>query len=231
MTELRPNLPPTFAATRESLRALAAYVIAPYRKARTGRIGLRATGDGFGTPPLPDGSRVLVRADQLVLEPTAGATISTLEAAATFLDAPLSSDPGVGADLPPFDPGRPLDVDPDASLALGGWYALADASLAGLRATEPSTTEAQLWPEHFDLAVQVEALQMNVGFSPGDSFSAEPYVYVGPFDMAGLSAPYWNVSFGAMLTYSDLVSGSSPQRVAGTFIAEGVRLQRERLAG
>ena len=231
MTELRPNLPPTFAATRESLRALAAYVVAPYRKARTGRIGLRATGDGFGTPTLPGGTRVVVRGDELVLEPEASVTISTLEAAARFLDAPLSSDPGVGADLPPFDPGRPLDVDADASFALGDWYALADATLAALRGTEPSTTEAQLWPEHFDMAVQVEILQLNVGFSPGDGFSPEPYVYVGPHDTTALSAPYWNVSFGAMLAYGDLVSGFSPRRVAETFIAEGVRLQRERLAG
>ena len=37
--------------------------------------------------------------------------------------------------------------------------------------------------------------QANIGFSPGDSFSAEPYVYVGPFTRDGLGDGYWNALF------------------------------------
>ena len=59
------DLPPTFTATRNGLHRLACFVISPARKARTGRIGLRATGDGFGTPPFDDGSRIAVRGADL----------------------------------------------------------------------------------------------------------------------------------------------------------------------
>src|SRR5207342_1209321 len=69
LTSVLDPLPATFGETREGLRTLACYVIAPERKARTGRIGLRPTGDGFGTPPFEDGSRVLVRGDRLARQP------------------------------------------------------------------------------------------------------------------------------------------------------------------
>jgi hypothetical protein len=58
-------LPSTFAATRESLRALACYVISPARKARTGHISLEPTEGGFGTPPFDDGYRIAIRGARL----------------------------------------------------------------------------------------------------------------------------------------------------------------------
>ena len=125
-------LPPRFGLTRAGLRALACYVVAPARKAATGRIGLRPTGDGFGTPPFDDGTRIVVRGDELVREPGAGARITTLRAAAEFLVVELSPDPGVGHDLPPFEPDAQLDVDATASLALGAWYAFGQQMLDGL---------------------------------------------------------------------------------------------------
>src|SRR5256885_14329888 len=105
------SLPAEFAATRNALRALACYAISPARKIRTGRIGLRATGDGFGTPPFEDGSRILVRGDELVREPGDVVPIKTVRAAADFLGVDLSSDPGVGSDLPPYDPDAVLPID------------------------------------------------------------------------------------------------------------------------
>jgi hypothetical protein len=87
-------LPPGFGASCEALRALACYAIAPARKARTGRIGLRPTGDGFGTPLFDDGTRILVRGDRLVLEPERDTAITTLNDAAEFLQIALSPDPG-----------------------------------------------------------------------------------------------------------------------------------------
>ena len=41
--------------------------------------------------------------------------------------------------------------------------------------------------------------------SPGDGFSAEPYLYVGPWsaDRPG-DAAYWNVSFGALAPWSEI---------------------------
>lgn len=234
MTLLPDQLPTRFVATRESLRALACYVIAPYRKARTGRIGLRATSGGFGTPPLPDSTRVVVRGDRIVLDPGDSICITTLQAAADFLGVPLSSDPGVGTDLPSFEPGVDLNVDAAASAALGAWYAFAERSLARLAGTGLSVNEPQLWPEHFDLAVQVEVgadVRANVGFSPGDRDSDDPYLYIGPHDTTGLAGSFWNAPFGAMLTYSELVSARAAEQSVDRFIAAGIELLRREPAG
>lgn len=217
------DLPPEFASTRESLRALACYVIAPARKARTRRIGLRPVGDGFGTPPFDDGARLVVRRDELAFDPGDAAAITTLRAGAEFAGVELSPDPGVGHDLPPYQPDEPLAVDRDASLVLGRWYAFGQRVLDDLARewTAGTISEAQLWPEHFDLAVTVElddGRKVNVGFSPGDTFSGDPYAYVGPYDTAALQGEYWNAPFGAFLPYAGLTS----ETVALAFLVEGL---------
>lgn len=194
---------------------------------------MRPTGDGFGTPPFEDGSRVIVRGDRLVREPGEAVAITTVREAASFLGVALSADPGVGHDLPPFAPDTDLGVDATASEALGAWYAfghgalerLADATMAGDEGV--SVTEAQLWPEHFDLALTVELAggrKVNVGFSPGDSFSAEPYAYVGPHDTVSLDDPFWNAAFGAYVTYDELRRQPDAAAAADAFIARGLQL-------
>ena len=224
------QLPPTFAATREALRAVACYAIAPARRARTGRIGLRSTGDGFGTPPFDDGRRFVVRGDRLARDRGDEIAITTVRAACGFLGVEPSPDPGVGHDLPPFDPDGALAVDSTASFALGTWYAFGQAVLDRLRAGAGidvgRISEAQLWPEHFDLAVTVEPYlggPVNVGFSPGDRFDGRPYVYVGPHDAARLDSPFWNAPFGAFLPYGDLVATPDPVARALRFVGEGLR--------
>jgi hypothetical protein len=222
-------LPARFAATRDGLRALACFAISPARKARTGRIGLRATGDGFGTPPFDDGTRIVVRGRRLAWEPGASTAITTVRAAAEFLAAELSPDPGVGEDLPPFEPDTDLAVDDASSLALGAWYAFGQALID---ARPEAKTEAQLWPEHFDLATTVElagGTKVNVGFSPGDGFNAEPYAYVGPHDLERLTrraGDGWNAPFGAYLAYGELLAAADPAVAAQAFISE--RLARLR---
>jgi hypothetical protein len=231
MSALASPLPPAFAATRESLRTLACYVVSPARKARTGRIGLASTGDGFGTPAFDDGTRIVVRGRTLAVEPAAPVLITTVSAAAAHVGIQLSPDPGVGSDLPPFSPEAPLDVDEASSLALGAWYALADGVLQTISGDDLDVAERWLWPEHFDLATVVtvgDEVKANVGFSPGDTTSAEPYVYVGPWDMAGLSGPYWNASFGAVLGYGPLVAAADSTQRAADFITEGLDLLRAR---
>src|SRR3954447_20216719 len=108
MTTALTPLPQSFTSTRAGLHALACFAIAPARKAVTGRIGLRAVDGAFGTPLLPDGSRILVRGDRLIREPGGEVAITTVREAATFLAVPVSEDPGVGGDLPPFEPDEPL---------------------------------------------------------------------------------------------------------------------------
>jgi hypothetical protein len=221
-------LPATFATTREALRALACFVVSPARKAQGGRIGLVATGDGFGTPVLDDGTRIVVRGDRLIREPDGGdVPITTLRAAAAFVGVDLVADPGVGHDLPPFVPDDDLAVDAAASLALGAWYHFGQEVLDALRDELPagSTSEAQLWPEHFDLAITVErrpGYAVNVGWSPGDGFHAAPYVYVGPHDTTNLVGDVWNAPFGAYIGYAALSASTDPRVGALSFIREAL---------
>ena len=225
MSDLTPP-PPAFVSTRAGLWALACYAISPARKARTGRIGLRPTGEGFATPPFDDGTRIAVRGDRLCVEPRDDVAITTLRAAAEFLDVDLSPDPGVGTDLPPFTPDAALAVDAAASRWLGGWYAFGAIHLDRLGPLLPGrVSEAQLWPEHFDLAVVVDVGGgANIGFSPGDEAVPEPYVYVGPHDTSRLDDDFWNAPFGAVLRHGELRAEADPGHMTTTFIDEGLRL-------
>jgi hypothetical protein len=228
-------LPHTFLHAREALRSLACYVIAPARKASTGRIGLRPTGDGFGTPPFDDGTRIVVRGDRIVREPGLDIPITTLRAAAEALGVALSSDPGVGHDLPPFEPDVPLTVDVEASNALGRWYAFADRVLGAQRgellaAGRGTASEIQLWPEHFDLAFDWgvdDTNRVGLGASPGDAYQADPYVYASPWVKEAITEDrFWNAPFGAVVPYADLLSAPDPVATAGAFFGEA----RSRLA-
>lgn len=224
-------LPTTFATTREALRALACYVVAPARKARTGRIGLEPFGEGFATPTFDDGSRLAVEGGELRWVPGDAIPITTVQAAAEWAGVTLSADPGVGHDLPPFTPEARLAVDGAASRALGAWYAFGERVLDGLPAGEGRVVSAaQLWPEHFDLAVVVErtgAGGVNVGCSPGDDGHRDPYVYVGPHDLSGLDGDFWNAPFGALLPYATLAAAPDPVATAIDFVATGLDLLAE----
>ena len=177
---------------------------------------------------------MVVRGDRLARVPGDAVTITTLRDAAGFLGLTLTDEPGVGHDLPPYAPDADLRVDAAASAVLAAWYdfghgalrRLADAATAGDEAV--SITEAQLWPEHFDLAVIVTVAggaRTNVGFSPGDRSSDDPYVYVGPYDRTGLAGDYWNAPFGAVRTRAELASSVD----ADEFIGEGLsRLAQRR---
>jgi hypothetical protein len=111
---------------------------------------LRRTGDGFGTPPFDDGSRVVVRGDRLIVETGTGersVAITTLRDAAAFLDLQLSADPAVGHDLPPYEPDVDLAVDDTSSRWLGRWHAFGGHQLELLAIMNTATVSAaQLWP-------------------------------------------------------------------------------------
>jgi hypothetical protein len=189
--------------TRQALHAVAEHVLAPARFAATGRIGLRATPNGFGTPPFPDteGERqVCVRHTDLVACDADGersAPITTLRDAAAFVDVTPGAPRGVYEPATPLDLDRPLAVDAGAARQIAEWFALADDGLhqfVALHApSDPS--EIQLWPEHFDLATTID--RVNFGASPGDADHGQPYLYVGPFEPR--TGPFWNESFGASL--------------------------------
>jgi hypothetical protein len=180
-----------------ALHTVAEHVLAAARYQAVGRIGLRPVHGGFGTPTF-DGRRVEVLGVDLVTfdgvdeqrEP-----ITTLRSAGTF----VGIEPGAPAEV--YRPATPLDldagleVDPGAALAVARWFELVSDALGEFAAAHrgDAPTDAQLWPEHFDLSFAIS--DVNYGGSPGDAGHPEPYLYVGPFTPR--SGPFWNESFGA----------------------------------
>jgi hypothetical protein len=228
-------LPHDYAATREALHRLACYVLSPARKAVTGRIGLRSTPGGFGTPVFGADEQLRIEGASLVHRRGAASErsdITSLRAAAALAGVALSDDPGVGSDLPGLgDPDAPLAVSAPAVAALGDWYAFSTSVLETLRAELAASglecSEVQLWPEHFDLGCNVEGV--NFGCSPGDSYSAEPYVYVGPWNTDGLpDDAFWNAPFGAVLAYKELLGADDQEAAVLALLRRGAGLALER---
>jgi hypothetical protein len=116
----------------------------------------------------------------------------------------------------PLEPDAPLAIDAEAAAVIHGLFALTDAALATWArrhaALQPSA--AQLWPEHFDLAITMA--EVNYGGSPGDDDHPGPYLYVGPWSLDGLTGELWNESFGASQTLEEI---RSPDDAVGFFEA------------
>ncbi len=193
-------------------------MLAPARHAATGRIGLRATPGGFGTPVFGDGRELRIEDGALVVDGGRPIRITTLRAAAR---AAGLAEPRAVVDVYTPTTGRDpdedigADVDPAAASALGSWYGYCASLLDQIRAdaTEPEAPSlVQLWPEHFDMSVDlgVEGKRANYGGSPGDDAHPEPYLYVGPWDMSAVDREddYWNEPFGASLRYAELLAGA-----------------------
>ena len=177
---------PTLVATRRSLHALAAQVIAPLRVQATGNeIALRPRPGGFGTPDLPEGGWVgtdgfdLVRVDADGARETARIT-SLLDAAAFVgLDAAASALTDA-----------PLEVHAGAAEILAEAWATGEEALL---AFVPDATPI-LWPEHFDIAI--EHGEATYGLSPGDDDHPEPYAYISlwtpPAGLRTGADAFWN---------------------------------------
>jgi hypothetical protein len=225
-----------FHATRASWHRLAEHVLAPARYRATGRIGLRATPGGVGTPafPSPTGGEEQVRiaGAELVFARDGGtraAPITTVGEAAAIAGIAPGAPVEVYPPSTPLEPDAPLTVDPVAAALLGAWYAFADAALGRLRATVPADDApaiVQLWPEHFDLAtdlgVEAHGARGTFGASPGDAAHAEPYLYVTHWADTP-DDPYWSerAFAGASLTYAELCVSVDPIDRALSFFRRG----------
>jgi hypothetical protein len=213
-------LPPAWVTTRENLHRLAAYVIAPARRAANGKIGLRYTHGGFGTPFFADDRQVRVDDGDLVVVSGAQVMrrrITSLADAGEFVGIV----PDVGqaddvSDLPrPGDIDAALDIDPLAARALGDWFGFAYSVLEELRSTvdageEP--TRVQIWPEHFDAAFDfgsdADRRRAGFGMSPGDAEHPEPYAYVLPWSGLPDDGAFWITTpfVGARLGYATITA-------------------------
>ena len=193
-------VPPALVATRQALHRLALESVSPARQEVTGKIGLRATPGGFGTPLFGDERKVLVAGTWLVRKAHGEVESRT----------PIAG------------------IDAAAAALLAGWFAFGAAALLDLRAAAGSGAEPsliQLWPEHFDIALELGSEQAgqraNYGFSPGDEDHSEPYAYVGPWTPPA-EGPLWNATGfpGAELGYAELLAAADPMATARAFLRE-----------
>jgi len=202
--------PTLLVQTRQSLHAVAEQVLAAARHRATGRIGLRVTPGGFGTPPFPgpDGERrITIEGTDLVVRTGAQerrAPLTTVAAAAELVGIEPGAPADVYAPATPFEPTRPLSIDPTAADRLASFFAVVDQALVRLRGDDATESEAQLWPEHFDLATTID--EVNYGGSPGDDGHLLPYLYVGPWSLPDDGDPFWNEAFGASTTAESSVT-------------------------
>ena len=216
-------LPESFAATRDALHRVAEQVVAPARKPDN-EIALRQTPGGFGTPPFEfEGAQRQVRvdgADLVVVEDGAErrAPIESIAKAAAF-----AADLFPGG-LPEDD--SPLGIDPAAAARLGEFYAIASRALERFRADLPAgdaASEINLWPEHFDIALEAgdedAGVRANYGASPGDEEHPQPYFYVGPWT-ARPEGELWNATGfpGAELGHAELLAADDPEATALEFL-------------
>ncbi|HLB22379.1 MAG TPA: hypothetical protein VK605_09710 [Solirubrobacteraceae bacterium] len=226
--DLQPA-PATLVATRQALHSLAERVIAPARQAANGKIGLRFTRGGFGTPFFGADAQVRVAGEQLVVQQGGqerAEPIASLAQAAAHLGEQLLPGGVAGEDA-----GDELAVGAAASTLLGEWYGFGASVLEELRAgvgDEAEPSRVQLWPEHFDLSVELgaeaEGKRAGYGASPGDELHAEPYLYVTPWSEQP-DGELWQASAfrGAELSYAELLSGDCGERqreIALRFFAE-----------
>jgi hypothetical protein len=188
----------------------------------SGTIRLRVLQGGFGTvadPPVRVTGTELVAADSRRV-PLQGRLADI--AAAAGLSAVV---PDIYSDHAEVGPADEVEVDAREAARLSSWLARGEAALALVA----PASQRVLWPEHFDLAIAVE--EVNLGVSPGDRDHPEPYAYVGPWDAGELLRadhhPYWNAGFGAIL---DAQAAVDTEAIARFFRAGMVRVRQARRA-
>ncbi|HEU4321484.1 MAG TPA: hypothetical protein VFS66_15545 [Acidimicrobiia bacterium] len=233
MTTLN-EAPPDLVHTRDALHQLAYFAVSPARYRKVGRMGLRPTHGGFGTPEF-EGQVARVEGTLLVHETAAGVAtqeISTVREAARFLGGEYEvgwftefRDP-----LQPADPDAPLAVGVVASGFIADWFAYGWEvleKLQGQAIESDDVSEVQLWPEHFDPAVELgdqeRGRRASYGASPGDRHHDEPYLYVAAWGEIDRSIPYWNDEAfnGSSLPYRELLDSADPVERALDFLLQG----------
>ena len=115
-----------------------------------------------------------------------------------------------------------------AARLLGDWFGFAWSALEELRADPASGPggRIQLWPEHFDAAVDLGPEgpgRATYGASPGDADVDEPYLYVLPsVPEAAPAGELWNAAafHGAILPLGAFVGAADQRAAALAFFRE-----------
>jgi hypothetical protein len=168
--------------TRLALHALAERVISPLRVQATGNeIALEVRPGGFATPELPAGGWAGVL----------GTDVVRVDPDGDERRAPILTLRAVGEHVGLLDaaalPDDPLRVDAGSAATLATVLEDGDAALRALlaeAAPDDAPSEIHLWPEHFDVAIDMgaEGARATFGVSPGDGAHPRPYAYVVPWD-------------------------------------------------
>lgn len=222
-------LPSAYRETVDSLHRLAVYVISPAQRVVNDEIILRATPGGFSTFEFA-GRVVGVQGDRLLVDGVPH-RITSLNAAAEVVGIAPDVAQQEQFDVPAHgDLDAGLAVDTDAALALAEWYAFATEALDALRGEARAADDAsivRIWPEHFDVAIDMGDAaadrRATYGASPGDGHHDQPYLYVSPW--AGrIDEFFGDPTFkGAALVYSQLQPQPDQPGAALGFLREARR--------
>lgn len=193
-----------YTRTRRSLHGLAELVLAGPRYRQGGSIRLKVQPPGFRTRDEPV---VAMRGSALV---AAGTTVDvhglTFAQAAARIGLEASRLDDVYPDGPQLDPDDVIDLDPESVQQVAHALALGDEALRSFH----ESADPILWPEHFDVAIDLG--EVTYGVSPGDGYLDRPYAYVsrrGP-----VTDEFWNAPFGAARRLAELGRAAE---VAGFF--------------
>jgi hypothetical protein len=172
--------------TRRALHGVAELIIAGPQYRRSGTIRLRARPGGFGATAEPD---VRVDGAELIAGDVQIPLRGTYRELATAVGVDVGRPAGLYHDGSGAQPDDAVGLDETTAMYLARCLALGDEAL---RHVAPSATPV-LWPEHFDIGVTIE--DINLGVSLGDAWLGEPYVYVAPWQRR--TGVFWSAPFGA----------------------------------
>jgi hypothetical protein len=234
------DVPAGYEATRRALHAVAEHVVARARERANGKFGLRYVLGGFGTPFFGDDVQVAVRGATLHVlrgpETSSTPLTSLADVVRTLADLGIEVPAGAAGtpielEVPPAGlDDAPLEIDPAAARFVGDWFGFGCSALEELRARagcEHEPSRVQIWPEHFDTAVELgddsSGARAAYGCSPGDDLHPEPYVYVAPWTAPAPGELWQATAFaGAELSYAELLAAPDPRALALDFL--GARL-------
>ncbi|HUO47038.1 MAG TPA: hypothetical protein VM470_09440 [Acidimicrobiia bacterium] len=225
------TLPAGFAETRDILHQIAYFVLSPVRHRANTKIGLRFTMGGFGTPFFGEDAQARLEGSSLVVQRGHGVErfpVTTIGAACEAMRIEYRPHwfPPFRDQLPPADPDTALKVDEEAVAAIAAVFGFGCGVLAELRTEVPERDRpslVQIWPEHFDIAIELgdpeAGNRASYGFSPGDHHHPEPYLYVSAWGAIDRTNPVWNDPHfnGASLPYSDLLASDDQRSTAFEF--------------
>ncbi len=224
-----PPLPADWIPKMQDAHRLAFSLISETRKQANGKFGLRWVLGGFGTPYFGNDCQAGMKYGMLTMEEAGKiktAPITTIKDASEFFGVAPTGDQREHDSPELGDLERPLIADEETCSFLNGWYGFATSVMSEVRLLNPTFTPVQMWPGHFDVAVDLPLpdKETSFGASPGDENNPDPYLYVATLGEVDKSNPYWNAESytGAVLRLPELAKESDQRQAALNFYRQGV---------